>query len=137
MKHILPITAALTLTACASVFDAQPANTVPPAPAPAQAARVAPPPPPPPPTTPVDRPYPAPAAPVIASEPPALSAGPVHAAQPTMLRARPQAQATVEAHIPAGATLTLRVRQSNSDGAWWFTEYQGTTGWVSERGLTP
>jgi len=136
MKHPLLFAAlACSLAACASVFDAQPDATSPPAasavtPAPTYA-------PPPPPAIPVNTPYPVPAAAVIAPAPPTVSAGPVHAAQPTMLRARPQAQSTVEAYVPAGATLTLRVRQDNSDGAWWFTEYQGKTGWVSERDLTP
>jgi len=137
MKHPLLFAALTSLAACASVFDAQPDATSTPAASAVTPAPTYAPPPPPPPAIPINTPYPVAVAAVPAPAPPAMSAGPVHAAQPSLLRARPQAQATVEAYIPAGATLTLRVRQDNRDGAWWFTEYQGKTGWVSELGLTP
>ena len=148
-QHLLTIAfAAASLPGCAALFDAPPAkpgSTIPaapqqaPAPRPVAAPAAAPMPQPPPQPVyqPVSAPYPVPATPVTVDHTPKLSAGPVHAAQPSMLRARPQASANVEAYIPAGATLTLRVQQTNSDGSWWFTEYEGKTGWVSERGLTP
>lgn len=87
--------------------------------------------------TPTPTPTPYPAAPVAAETPaPGILAGPAHAAQPSMLRSRPQGSAQVEHYIPAGASLRLQVRQVNGDGAWWFAEYQGATGWVSEAGLS-
>ncbi|HSW14110.1 MAG TPA: SH3 domain-containing protein [Solimonas sp.] len=146
-QHLILIATATSLSACAALFDAPPSTTPPtgataaPAtataavPAPAPRPLAAPTPPPQPVYTPVATPYPVPAA-AAAVATPTLSAGPAHAGQPGMLRARPQSTGTVEAYIPAGAVLTLRVQQTNADGGWWFTEYEGKTGWVSERGLT-
>lgn len=64
-----------------------------------------------------------------------LSPGDAHAAQSIVVRQRPQPQATVAMAVPAGASLRLQVRQLNGDGAWWFVDYQGTSGWVSENSL--
>lgn len=106
-----------------------PPSPPPPSPAPSPATLPVP--------TPTPTPTPYPAAPVAAETPaPGIQAGPAHAAQPSMLRSRPQGSAQVEHYIPAGASLRLQVRQVNGDGAWWFAEYQGATGWVSEAGLS-
>jgi len=144
MKPQLVVCAAsalsLSLTACAMFTEpvtgsgsqaASRSAASAPAPAPYRA-----PPPPAPVYVPVAQPYPVPPPPAA---PPTttLQPGDAHAGQPTILRSRPQAQATAEHYIPAGATVRLQMRQTNSDGAWWFVEYQGTTGWLSESGLSP
>ncbi|AXQ27315.1 SH3 domain-containing protein [Solimonas sp. K1W22B-7] len=75
-------------------------------------------------------------APRVVQPPPALMPGPAKVKQATLLRARPQNQATVEGPVPAGAALKLQMRQTNRDGAWWFTEHQGLTGWINESALS-
>lgn len=75
-------------------------------------------------------------APPVVAPPPALMPGPAKTRQATVLRARPQHQSTVEGPVPAGASLKLQVRQSNRDGAWWYTEYQHYSGWVQESALS-
>lgn len=114
--------------ASAPAVAAAPVVAVAPAPAPVQAPVQ---------QAPVQTPAPVPAtkaaAPVSAAA--GLNAGNARAAQSTVVRARPQAQATIAQAVPAGAPLQLLVRQVNGEGAWWFAEFQGTSGWVSENGL--
>lgn len=74
-------------------------------------------------------------APPVIQPPPALMPGPATTKRATVLRARPQGQSSVEGPVPAGAKLKLQVRQSNRDGGWWYTEYQGYSGWIDEASL--
>lgn len=75
-------------------------------------------------------------APPVVVPPPALMPGPAKAKQAGVLRARPQHASTVEGPVPAGAALKLQVRQTNRDGAWWYTEHQGYSGWIHEGSLS-
>ena len=74
-------------------------------------------------------------APPVVQPPPALMPGPATTKRATVLRARPQGQSNVEGPVPAGVKLKLQVRQANRDGGWWYTEYQGYSGWIDEASL--
>ena len=75
-------------------------------------------------------------APPVVVPPPALMPGPAKTKQAGVLRARPQHASTIEGPVPVGAVLKLQVRQTNRDGAWWYTQYQGYSGWIHESGLS-
>lgn len=66
---------------------------------------------------------------------PALQPGAARTGRSTLLRLRPQTSAGVERSLAAGTALVLKLRQTNGDGAWWYAEAQGASGWVPEADL--
>lgn len=66
----------------------------------------------------------------------ALQAGSARTSQSLPLLKQPRGQGDVASIIPQGAALELQARQVNGEGAWWFAQYEGAHGWVSEQSLT-
>jgi len=72
-----------------------------------------------------------PATPIVNLQPGAARAG-----QSLPFRKQPRGTGDIAIIIPAGAPVNLQARQVNGEGAWWFAQYEGSRGWVSEQGLT-
>lgn len=74
-------------------------------------------------------------APVATPKGSGLSAGSHPLAHPAVLLRQPRTGATIDASIPAGATVELKQRLPNAGGVWWFVNYNGSTGWLSDSAL--
>lgn len=65
-----------------------------------------------------------------------LQPGAARTSRSLSLLKQPRGQGDVAQVLPAGTSLQLQARQVNGEGAWWFAQYDGGRGWVSEQGLT-